>query len=98
MRDPALVSIQVSPPRHFGIVGALDPFDRPWTTGFFKEPVSGAVWLRSANLEGDGQADLAHHGGPDKAVLAYSAEHYSQWRQTLKLPSLPFGVGSTCWT
>jgi MOSC domain-containing protein YiiM len=31
------------------------------------------------NIEGDGQADLEHHGGPDKAVLAYAADHYAAW-------------------
>lgn len=66
--------------------------DRPWTTGFFKEPVSSAVRLGLINLEGDGQADLVHHGGTDKAVLAYSAEHYPGWRQSMNNPSLPFGA------
>lgn len=66
--------------------------DRPWTTGFFKEPVHGPLLLGMKNLEGDGQADLVHHGGPDKAVLAYSAEHYPDWRQSMNNPSLPFGA------
>jgi len=66
--------------------------DRPWTTGFFKAPVAGSVRLRRTNLEGDGQADRVHHGGPDKAVLAYSAEHYPRWRLALNRPSLPYGA------
>ena len=66
--------------------------DRPWTTGFFKEPVHGPLLLGMKNLEGDGQADLVHHGGPDKAVLAYSAEHYPDWWQSMNNPSLPFGA------
>ncbi|MFV0443287.1 MAG: MOSC domain-containing protein [Planctomycetaceae bacterium] len=66
--------------------------DRPWRTGFFKEPVHGPVLLRNKNLAGDGQADLVHHGGTDKAVLAYSAEHYPGWRQSMNNPSLPFGA------
>lgn len=92
MTDPVLASIQVSLPRQFGQEGAAEPMDRPWTTGFFKEPVAGAVRLGRTNLEGDGQADRVHHGGPDKAVLAYSAEHYPGWRQMMKNPSLPFGA------
>ncbi|MBJ8032143.1 MOSC domain-containing protein, partial [Bacillus cereus group sp. N21] len=32
---------------------------------------------------GDGQADLVHHGGVDKAVCVYSGEHYSYWEETL---------------
>lgn len=66
--------------------------DRPWTTGFFKEPVDGPRMLRKTNLEGDGQADLVHHGGVDKAVLAYSAQHYPAWRPSMNQPSLPFGA------
>lgn len=92
LAHPVLASIQVGLPTTFGKVDASDPMDRTWTTGFFKEAVAGSVRLRATNLDGDGQADLRHHGGPDKAVLAYSAEHYAQWRQTLNVPTLPFGA------
>lgn len=81
MTTPLLASIQVSLPRSVGHEGAVDPMDRPWTTGFYKGPVHGSILLRMTNLEGDGQADLVHHGGADKAVLAYSAEHYPGWRK-----------------
>lgn len=89
---PLLASIQVGLPLQLGEESALDPMDRPWTTGFYKQPVFGPVRLESTNLEGDGQADLVHHGGPDKAVLAYSADHYAYWRQTLNDPKLPWGA------
>lgn len=49
------------------------------------------VWLGKTNLVGDGQADLKLHGGPDKAVLAYVAEHYSFWRKELRL-DLQYGA------
>jgi len=89
---PTLLSIQVGLPRQLGVEGALDPMDRPWTTGFFKEPVEGPIWLGRTNLVGDGQADRKNHGGPDKAVLAYSAEHYPIWRAELNRPDLPYGA------
>lgn len=92
MANPFLSSIQVGLPRHFGQEGAANPMDRPWATGFFKEPVTGSVWLGATNLVGDGQADLVHHGGPDKAVLAYSADHYDFWRRALHISALPFGA------
>ncbi|WP_397570319.1 MOSC domain-containing protein [Schlesneria sp. T3-172] len=92
MTRPVLQSIQVGLPRKMGLEGATDPMDRPWTSGFQKSPVPGPVRVGSTNVEGDGQADLEHHGGPDKAVLAYSADHYAQWRQVLQKPNLPFGA------
>ncbi len=90
--SPTLVSIQVSLPKTFGREAAADPMDRPWTTGFFKEPVTGPVEVTWSNVVGDGQADLENHGGPDKAVLAYSADHYSGWLSELQLPRMPHGA------
>lgn len=92
MSAPILTSIQVGKPRQFGQEGAADPMDRPWITGVFKDPVSGPVFLGTTNLTGDEQADRVHHGGPDKAVMAYSADHYPIWEQELNHPSLPFGA------
>ena len=57
-------------------------------TGIFKDPVDAPVMIRKLNLSGDAQADLTVHGGPDKAVYAYPAEHYEYWRQ--ELPEVPF--------
>ncbi len=90
--EPHIVSIQVGLPQTHGQEEAADPLDRPWTTGFFKSPVQGAVWLGATNLAGDGQADLSAHGGPDKAVLAYAEEHYPFWREELAQTDLPYGA------
>jgi MOSC domain-containing protein YiiM len=60
-------------------------------TGIFKEPVAGRVIICPLNLDGDGQADLSVHGGPDKAVYGYPSEHYSYWRTELPGVDLPFG-------
>jgi MOSC domain-containing protein YiiM len=53
---------------------------RTVTTGIFKAPVNSRVQMRRLNLDGDRQADLAVHGGPDKAVYLYPGEHYTYWR------------------
>ena len=45
-------------------------------TGIFKDPVDRPVTIRKLNLDGDQQADLTVHGGAEKAVYAYPAEHY----------------------
>ena len=89
--SPVLLSIQVGLPQQLGHADAADPLDRLWTTGFFKQPVAGPVGLTATNLEGDGQADSVHHGGRDKAILGYSANHYPQWRRILGKPEIPFG-------
>jgi MOSC domain-containing protein YiiM len=64
---------------------------KPVTTSIFKEPVTGPVRVEGVNLVGDAQADLSVHGGPDKAVYAYRAEHYPAWRDELAR-ELPWGM------
>jgi MOSC domain-containing protein YiiM len=61
-------------------------------TSIYKEPVAGQVALRRLNLDGDRQADLRVHGGPDKAVYAYPSEYYELWSR--ERPELEFGLGT----
>ena len=61
------------------------------STGIFKAPVDGRVNIGQLNLDGDKQADLSVHGGPEKAVYAYPAEHYDYWRR--ELPNRTFSWG-----
>jgi MOSC domain-containing protein YiiM len=61
-------------------------------TAIFKEPVAGAAAIRKLNLAGDQQADLTVHGGLEKAVYAYPAEHYEYWHKQLSDDSLPWGA------
>src|SRR5215472_7629178 len=65
---------------------------KPVSTGIFKEPVSGRIKLRTLNFDGDGQADLSAHGGPDKAAYAYPVEHYAYWQRELPDMTLPWGI------
>jgi MOSC domain-containing protein YiiM len=81
-----LISVCVGFPREVTWKG------KPVTTGIFKQPVSGRVMMRSLNLDGDRQADLTVHGGAEKAVYAYPAEHYAYWRQELPDEALPWGA------
>jgi MOSC domain-containing protein YiiM len=48
--------------------------------------------LKTLNLEGDRQADLTVHGGPDKAVYAYSVEHYEYWQSVFPDLAMPNGM------
>jgi MOSC domain-containing protein YiiM len=66
--------------------------EEPVSTGIFKEPVEGRVRLKTLNLDGDRQADLSVHGGPQKAVYLYPSEHYEFWKQELPDMNLPWGM------
>ena len=81
-----LVSVNVGLPREVSANG------QRVLTGIFKQPVAGRIAVRRLNLDGDRQADLSVHGGPDKAVYAYPAEHYDFWRRELPGMELPFGM------
>lgn len=78
-----LISLNVGLPR------TVEWNGEPVATGIFKEPVQGAVMLRTLNLEGDKQADLSVHGGVSKAVYAYPVEHYELWKKELPADYLP---------
>ncbi|MBN9622927.1 MAG: MOSC domain-containing protein [Actinobacteria bacterium] len=52
-------------------------------TAIWKYPVEGRVQVRGVNLDGDRQADLSVHGGPDKAVYAYAIEETRLWEEEL---------------
>ena len=45
-------------------------------TGIFKTPTNEPVVIEKLNIIGDEQADLVNHGGVDKAVYAFSHNHY----------------------
>ena len=62
------------------------------TTAIFKDPVKGPIILRKLNLDGDKQADLTVHGGVDKAVYSYPAEHYDYWRKQFPNMDLTWGM------
>ena len=66
--------------------------DEPVSTGIFKDSVAGRVMLRTLNLDGDRQADLTVHGGPQKAVYVYPSEHYAFWKRELPDMELPWGM------
>ena len=61
------------------------------TTGFFKMARPGVAYARKLGLEGDAQADLSMHGGPEKAVYFYPREHYPVWEAVLGAEALPPG-------
>src|SRR5207245_1059948 len=81
-----LVSVNVGLPRE------VDWHGRRVRTSIWKAPRPGRVRVERLDREGDRQADLSVHGGPDKAVYAYPSEHYAYWRKDLPGTDLPWGA------
>jgi MOSC domain-containing protein YiiM len=81
-----LVAISVGQP------GGVQWRGRSVETSIFKTPVAHRVRVMTHNVEGDRQSDLSVHGGPEKAVYAYPAEHYAFWRdERPDAPELAWG-------
>src|SRR4051794_23370454 len=60
-------------------------------TGVFKDPVSGPRRVRKLNVDGDGQGDLAGHGGEQRAVFVYQIGSYRHWEQELGRSDFVYG-------
>ncbi len=88
-----LVSLQLGRPRE-SVSHLKDGNDAEWVSSISRTPASGRVHLGRTDLDGNAQADLKNHGGPDKAVCSYSAEHYPEWRDLLGLSEEAFGYGA----
>jgi MOSC domain-containing protein YiiM len=88
---PTVVSVNVGQPREATWGG------QSFTTAIVKEPVAGSLRIEGVNLAGDDQADRTVHGGPSKAVYAYSIEDYAWWSAQLdrELPPGTFGENLT---
>jgi ferredoxin-NADP reductase/MOSC domain-containing protein YiiM len=65
--------------------------ERAVHTGVWKNPVAGRCRVGRLNLEGDGQGDLAGHGGEHRAVFVYQIEAYRYWQEQLKRNDFVYG-------
>jgi MOSC domain-containing protein YiiM/ferredoxin-NADP reductase/ferredoxin len=73
-----LLSVNVGLPRDIAWKG------RTVHTAIWKDPVPGRCPVAQLNLDGDGQGDLAGHGGEQRAVFVYQIESYRYWQQQLE--------------
>ncbi|AHG20316.1 6-N-hydroxylaminopurine resistance protein [Chania multitudinisentens RB-25] len=62
-------------------IGNIQPYAGRRPSAIAKRLVEGAIKLTPLGLEGDEQAEKAHHGGPDRALCHYPREHYIHWRR-----------------
>jgi ferredoxin-NADP reductase/MOSC domain-containing protein YiiM len=87
-----LLSVNVGLPRDIAWKG------RTVHTGIWKSPVHGPCRAGRLNLDGDGQGDLAGHGGEQRAVFVYQIESYRHWQEQLKRNDFVYGQFSENFT
>src|ERR1700722_12955636 len=81
----ALVSVNVGLPKDVSWQG------RTVFTGVFKDPVNGPRKVGRLNVDGDGQGDLAGHGGEQRAVFVYQIDSYRHWERELERNDFVYG-------
>ena len=72
------------------------PRDITWSgkavrTAIWKFPVEGRRMVGKLNIDGDAQADLAGHGGEQRAVFVYQTDSYRYWEHVLGRNDFTFG-------
>jgi MOSC domain-containing protein YiiM len=80
-----LVSVNVGLPRNVTWQG------KTVHTGIWKTPVKGPRMARRLNIDGDGQGDLAGHGGERRAVFVYQLDSYRYWQNHLGRNDFAYG-------
>ena len=81
----SVVSVNVGLPRDIEWQGKVVH------TAVWKKPVPGRVMARRLNLDGDGQGDLAGHGGEHRAVMVYQLDSYRYWQDQLHRDDFEYG-------
>src|SRR5215471_3743359 len=76
-RAGSLLSVNVGLPKDVAWGG------RTVHTAVWKRPAEGPQMARRLNIDGDGQGDLAGHGGEHRAVFVYQIESYRYWQEQL---------------
>jgi ferredoxin-NADP reductase/MOSC domain-containing protein YiiM len=84
-RVGTLISVNV------GLPGDVVWRGRTVHTGVWKHPVGGPRRVRRLNIDGDGQGDLAGHGGEQRAVLVYQLDSYRYWQRQLGRGDFGYG-------
>src|SRR5580704_6978541 len=82
---PRLLSVNVGLPRDVAWRG------KTVHTAVWKTPVQGRRVARRLNIDGDGQGDLAGHGGEHRAVFVYQIDSYAYWQAQLGRSDFSYG-------
>jgi ferredoxin-NADP reductase/MOSC domain-containing protein YiiM len=84
-RAGSLLSVNVGLPQDVAWHG------RTVRTAVWKRPADGPRIVRRLNIDGDGQGDLAGHGGEHRAVFVYQIESYRYWQEQLGRDDFTYG-------
>ncbi|WP_270179962.1 MOSC domain-containing protein [Alkalihalobacillus sp. CinArs1] len=82
-----LISVNVGKPVEISYKGNV------MESGIIKTSTHEPVYVSTVQVEGDGQADRVHHGGPEKAICVYPYEHYPYWEEKLSRKLSPGAFG-----
>jgi len=77
---------------YIGQLSTIGPADTP--TGIYKNLSAATHAITELGLSGDIQVDKRVHGGPEKAIYHYPAEHYALLQQALPHLAEQFKPGS----
>jgi MOSC domain-containing protein YiiM len=89
---PRVISMQVGRPKEYAFG------TRVVRSAIGKTPVTGSIRIGRLGLEGDTQVDLRCHGGPERAICVYPAEHLAEWSQAWNLTLDPGAFGENLTT
>jgi MOSC domain-containing protein YiiM len=78
---------------NIGAITELNHANGTVKSGIFKTPTKQMITIAHSGINGDSQADLKAHGGPDKVVCVYPSEHHDWWNKELNINFLPGHAG-----
>jgi MOSC domain-containing protein YiiM len=92
-----ILSIQAGLPRSFEHFNKKRNTTETWTSGIYKHSIGSSVFISKNGIEGDDQADLKFHGGPDRALLIFARAHYPLFESFIgkEIPQGGFGENLT---
>ncbi|WP_343221443.1 MOSC domain-containing protein [Ornithinibacillus massiliensis] len=91
MNTPYVQNLLVGKVKQVADPNAINPLEKAWESGMFKESTEMPVWLSKSGLYGDEVADKKNHGGQEKAIFAYPVSHYDYWQDEQHIEGIHIG-------
>lgn len=88
---PYVKQLRTGKVKKMGSESAKNPMERKWESAIYKQEQKEPMMLYKTGLEKDEVADKKNHGGPEKALFAYPAQHYPYWQEQLDTEEIDVG-------